>query len=89
MDGSPPGSSVLGDSSGENGLPTFLQGVFLIQESNPGLPHCQRVLYCLNHQGTSRLLKKMIPVILASFLVAFMEQKFSEILTSTFLLTSV
>ena len=29
--------------------PSFLQGVFLIQGSNPGLPHCRWILYSLNH----------------------------------------
>ena len=26
----------------------LLQGIFLTQESNPGLPHCRRILYCLS-----------------------------------------
>ena len=29
----------------------LLQGVFPIQGSNPGLPHCGQTLYCLSHQG--------------------------------------
>ena len=29
---------------------TFLQGIFLIQELNPGLPHCRQILYHLSHQ---------------------------------------
>ena len=28
----------------------LLQGIFRIQESNPGLPHCTQILYCLCHQ---------------------------------------
>ena len=44
MDCSLPGSSVHGDSLGKNtgvGCHAFLQGIFLIQESNPGLLHCR------------------------------------------------
>ena len=43
MDCSSPGSSVCGDSSGKNtgvGCHFLLQGIFLTQGSNPGLPHC-------------------------------------------------
>ena len=60
MDCSPPGSSVHGDSPGKNtgvGCHTLLQEIFPTQESNPGLPHCRQVLYCLSHQGNSRILK--------------------------------
>ena len=41
---SPPGSSVPGDSSGKNtgvGCHALLQGIFLTQGSNPGIPHCR------------------------------------------------
>ena len=41
MDGSPPGSSVHGDSPGQNtgvGCHALLQGIFPSQGSNPGLP---------------------------------------------------
>ena len=31
----------------------FLQGNFLTQELNPGLPHCRQTLYRLSHQGSS------------------------------------
>ena len=34
-----------------SGLPFLLQGIFLTQGSNPGLPHCRQTLYCLSHQG--------------------------------------
>ena len=53
MDCSLPGSSVHGDSLGENtrvGCHALLQGIFPIQGLNPGLPHCRRILYHLNHQ---------------------------------------
>ena len=50
----PPGSSVYGDSPGKNtgvGCHSLLQEIFPIQGSNPGLPHCGQILYCLSHQG--------------------------------------
>ena len=30
----------------------LLQGIFPIQGSNPGLPHCRQMLYRLSHQGS-------------------------------------
>ena len=54
MDCSPPASSDHGDSPGEStrvGCPALLQNIFPTQGSNPGLPHCGWILYCLNHQG--------------------------------------
>ena len=30
----------------------LLQGIFPTQGSNPGLPHCRQMLYCLSHQGS-------------------------------------
>ena len=56
---SPPGSSVHGDSPGKNtgvGCHALLQGIFLTQGLNPGLPHCRQILYRLSHQGSSRIL---------------------------------
>ena len=29
-----------------------LQGIFLIQGMNPGLPHCKQILYHLSHLGS-------------------------------------
>ena len=29
-----------------------LQGIFLIQGMNPGLPHCEQILYHLSHLGS-------------------------------------
>ena len=57
MDCSPPGSSVHGDSPGETigvGCHALLQGIFLAQGSNPGLPHRRWILYHLSHQGSSK-----------------------------------
>ena len=54
MDCSPPGSCVHGDSPSKNtgmGCQALLQGIFPIQGSNPGLPHCRRILYHLSHRG--------------------------------------
>ena len=52
---SPPGSSVHGDSPSKNtgvGCHALLQGIFLTQGLNPGLPHCRQMLYRLSHQGS-------------------------------------
>ena len=51
MECSPPGSSIHGDSPGKNtgvGCHSLLQGIFPTQGSNPGLPHCRWILYCLS-----------------------------------------
>ena len=55
MDFSPSGSS-LGKNTGV-GCHALLQGIFPTQELNPGLPHCRRIFYCLNHQGSPRILE--------------------------------
>ena len=54
-DCSPPGSSVHGDSPGNNtgvGCHALLQGIFPTQGSNPRLPHCRWSLHHLSHQGS-------------------------------------
>ena len=41
------------DSPGQNtgvGTLSLLQGIFPTQVSNPGLPHCRRILYHLSHK---------------------------------------
>ena len=53
MDCSLPGSSVHEDSLGKNtgvGCHGPFQGIFPIQGSDPGLPHCRWILYHLSHQ---------------------------------------
>ena len=43
------------NSSGKNtgvGSLSLLQGIFLTQGLNPGLPHYRQILYHLNHQGS-------------------------------------
>ena len=50
-----PGSSVHEDSPGKNTGVCFhalLQGIFPIQESNPGIFHCRWILYHPSHQGS-------------------------------------
>jgi len=46
------------NSLGQNtevGTLSLLQGIFPTQGSNPGLPHCRRILYQLSHKGSHRL----------------------------------
>ena len=46
----------LWTSPGKNtgvGCHALLQGTFLTQALNSGLPHCRQVLYHLSHQGSS------------------------------------
>ena len=55
VDCSLPCSSVHGISPSKNtrvDCHFLLQGIFLTQISNPGLPHCKRILYHLRHQGS-------------------------------------
>ena len=40
------------DKSTGVGCHALLQGIFATQGSNPGLPHCRRILYQLRHQGS-------------------------------------
>ena len=54
---SPPGSSVHGDSPGENtgmGRRALHHRIFPTQGSNPCVLHCRWILYHLSHQGTIR-----------------------------------
>ena len=39
---------------------SLLQGIFLTQESNPGLRYCRRILHRLSHQGSDR--NRAVPV---------------------------
>ena len=39
---------------------SLLQGIFPTQGSNPGLPHCRRILYQLSHQGSPSLKQGLI-----------------------------
>ena len=49
-----PGNS-LGQNTGVGSL-SLLLGIFPIQGSNPGLLHCRRILYQLNHKVSPRVL---------------------------------
>ena len=56
-----PNFSVPGDSPGKNtgvGCYFLLQGVFLTQKWNWGLPHCRWILYQLNYKRTNFIKKK-------------------------------
>ena len=60
MDCSWPGSSVHGDSPGNNtgvGCNALLQGTLPTQGLNPSLLHCRRIIYQLSHQGSPRTLE--------------------------------
>ena len=46
-----PGQNTVVDSR------SLLQGIFLTQGLNPGLPHCRWILYQLNHKGSPKHLK--------------------------------
>ena len=41
------------------GCQSLLQGIFLTQGLNLGLPHCRKILYCLSHQGSPILSLKV------------------------------
>ena len=45
-----------GRNTGVSSL-SLLQGIFPTQGSNPGLPHCRRILYQLSHKGSPRILE--------------------------------
>ena len=48
------------NSPGQNngvGSLSLLQGIFLTQGLNPGLPHCRQILYQLSHTGSPRILE--------------------------------
>ena len=54
-DCSPPGFSVHGILQArilDRVAIPFSRGIFLTQESNPGLLHCRQILYHLSHQGS-------------------------------------
>ena len=45
-----------GQNTGVGSLSLF-QGIFPIQGSNPGLPHCRQILYQLSYKGSPRILE--------------------------------
>ena len=51
----PSGSYSPWNSPGQNtevGRLSLLQGILPTQRSNPGLPHCRRILYQMSHKGS-------------------------------------
>ena len=53
----PPGLYSPWNSPGQNtgvGSLSLLQEIFPTQGSNPGRPHCRRILYQLGHKGSPR-----------------------------------
>ena len=59
-DSSPPRLLCPWNSPGKNtgvGSHSLLQEIFPTEGLNPGLPHCKRILYCLSHQGSPRILE--------------------------------
>ena len=70
------------DSPGQNtgvGSLSLLQGIFPSQGSNPGLPHCRRILYQLSYQGSqeSRRLLSESSQIYTEYSREWCELKFS------------
>ena len=45
-----------GKNTGAGSL-SLLQEIFPTQGSNPGLPHCRRILYQLSHKGSPRIME--------------------------------
>ena len=45
------------DQNTRVGSLSLLQGIFLTQGLNPGLPHCRWILYQLSHKGNPRILQ--------------------------------
>ena len=45
-----------GQNTGVSNL-SFIQRIFPTQGSNPGLPHCRRIVYQLTHKGSPRILE--------------------------------
>ena len=53
-------TEYIWNSPGQNtevGSHSLLQRIFPTQGSNPGLPHCRRILYQLSHKGSPRVLE--------------------------------
>ena len=46
----------LGQNTGVGSF-SLLHGIFSIQGSNPGLPHCRRILYQFSHKVSPRILE--------------------------------
>ena len=63
----PHGLYSLWNSPGQNtgaGSLSLLQGIVPTQGSNPGLPHCRRILYQLSYKGSPLKTFKMFHIFL-------------------------
>ena len=45
---------------------SLLEGIFLTQESNPGILHCRQILYHLSHQGSQGEKKRLARTLLVA-----------------------
>ena len=62
---------------------SLLQKIFPTQGSNPGLPHCRRILYQLSHQGSPKLFKITVKYSVSTYL-CYMGWKGLQISTLSF-----
>ena len=53
---------------------SLLQGLFLTQESNPGLPNCRQILYHLSHQGSPSF-----PYMILHFIMYYVAIRVSQV----------
>ena len=67
----------LGKNTGV-GCHFLLQGIFLIQGSNPGLLHCRQILYSRSHQPVGEWVLKVGPEIKQSQLKEIFSQDLME-----------
>ena len=74
----------LGQNTGVGSL-FLLQGNFPTQRSNPGLPHCRRILYQLNHKGSLTI--EFLKGILLQFCFVLFFKSFSPLGTVACALT--
>ena len=58
----------------------FSRGIFPNQGSNPGLPHCRRILYQLSHQGSPKALREDVFLLLLSRSVVRTRHQVQDIL---------
>ena len=68
----------LGQNTGVGSL-SLLQGIFPTQGSNPGLPHCRRIVYQLTHKGSPRILEWVAVPFSKRFPVTIIMAKFPQV----------
>ena len=71
LDYSPPGSFVHGILRKNTGVRChfLLQGIFLIQGSNPCLLHCRWILYWLSQQGSPSFLLLVVKMLIVEMII--------------------